>query len=156
MANLHIQESRCAGIPRIYLGKSFWVTRRCQCDLSAIWEVNWSRWLAKLRPCFARDFFWLSDSFIISYAKMLALRTEIISGVSTSTSVLGALFFAGALSSPTTAAFGAAPRRTSESEQILRNTEGNLHRRRASRNNIPTPIKRMTHRNAGKVYLVIS
>ena len=42
------------------------------------------------------------------------------------------------------------------SEQILRNTEGNLHRRRASRNNIPTPIKRMTHRNAGKVYLVIS
>ena len=91
---------------------------------------------------------------------MLALRTEIISGVSTSTSVLGALFFAGALSSPTTAAFGAraarAPRRTSESEQILRNTEGNLHRRRASRNNIPTPIKRMTHRNAGKVYLVIS
>ena len=87
---------------------------------------------------------------------MLALRTEIISGVSTSTSVLGALFFAGALSSPTTAAFGAAPRRTSESEHILRNTEGNLHRRRASRNNIPTPIKRMTHRNAGKVYLVIS
>ena len=87
---------------------------------------------------------------------MLALRTEIISGVSTSTSVLGALFFAGALSSPTTAAFGArAPRRTSESE-LLRNTEGNLHRRRASRNNIPTPIKRMTHRNAGKVYLVIS
>ena len=90
---------------------------------------------------------------------MLALITEIISGVSTdstSTSVLGALFFAGALSSPTTAAFSAAPRRTSESEQILRNTEGNLHRRRASRNNIPTPIKRMTHRNAGKVYLVIS
>ena len=44
---------------------------------------------------------------------MLALRTEIISGVSTSTSVLGALFFAGALSSPTAAAFGArAPRRT--------------------------------------------
>ena len=87
---------------------------------------------------------------------MLALRTEIISGVSTSTSVLGTLFFAGALSSPTTAAFGAAPRRTSESEQILWNTEGNLHRRRASRNNIPKPIKRMTHRNAGKVYLVIS
>ena len=86
---------------------------------------------------------------------MLALRTEIISGVSTSTSVLGALSFAGALSSPT-AAFGAAPRRTSESEQILRNTAGNLHRRRASRNNIPTPIKRMTHRDAGKVYLVIS
>ena len=80
---------------------------------------------------------------------MLALRTDIISGVSTSTSVLGPL-------RPTTAAFGAAPWRTSESEQILRNTEGNLHRRRASRNNIPTPIKRMTHRNAGKVYLVIS
>ena len=37
---------------------------------------------AKLRPCFAREFFWLSDSFIISYATMLALRTEIISGVS--------------------------------------------------------------------------
>ena len=87
---------------------------------------------------------------------MLALRTEIISGVSTSTSVLGALIFAGALSSPTAAVFAPAPRRTSASEQILRNTEGYLHRRRASRNNIPTPIKRMTHRNAGKVYLVIS
>ena len=37
---------------------------------------------------------------------MLALGTEIISGVSTSTSVLDALSFAGALSSLIAAAFG--------------------------------------------------
>ena len=45
----------------------------------------------KLRLCFVRDFFWLFDSFIISFATVLALRAEIIGGVSTSTSVPGTL-----------------------------------------------------------------
>ena len=63
---------------------------------------------AKLRLCFVRDFFWLSNSFIISFATVLALRlrAEIIGGLSTSTTVIGALFPAGAPSSPTVAVVG--------------------------------------------------
>ena len=64
---------------------------------------------AKLRRCFVRDFFRLSNSFIISLATVLALRlrAEVICGISTSTIVIGALCLDGAPSSPTVAVFSA-------------------------------------------------
>ena len=80
MANLHIQESRCAGISRIIWASQF------GSRLSAIYEVKCS---AKLRLSFVRDFSLLFDSFIIIFATMLALRAEIMGGVSMSTSVPG-------------------------------------------------------------------
>ena len=57
--------------------------------------------ISEITAFFVRDFFWLFDSFIISFATVLALRAEIIGGVSTSTSVPGALPLAGGPSSPT-------------------------------------------------------
>ena len=144
MANLHIQESRCAGISRIIWASQF------ASRLSAIYEVKWS---AKLRLCFVRDFSLLFDSFIIISATVLALRAEIMGGVSMSTSVPGG---PRAQLPRYWQLYGARTRvrrpagLTSLDEYRL----GSVDERVGII--ISTPIKRMTCHDAGKVHLVIT
>ncbi len=146
MANLHIQESRCAGISRIIWASQF------ASRLSAIYEIKWS---AKLRLCFVRDFSLLFDSFIIIFATVLALRAEIMGGVSMSTSVPGGpraplpRYWHWQLYGVRTRV-----RRPASLTRLDEYRIGSVDEWVGII--ISTPIKRMTRRDAGKVNLVIT